>query len=265
MFVTRLISGVVLLVLLAFFLFTGNIWLFGMCLALSLMGMFELYRIYGYHKGILGYAGYIAAILYYVAVYMNINVLETGILVMSLIVILGVYVITFPKYKSEEVAICYFAFVYVAVMLSYIYRIRIMENGIYCVWLVFICSWGNDTCAYCVGRLFGKHKMSPKLSPKKSVEGAVGGIAGAALIAAIYGYAFSSRLTTLSNPAAACAIACAAGAFISIFGDLAASAIKRNHDIKDYGRLIPGHGGIMDRFDSVIFTAPIVYYVLTLL
>ena len=121
------------------------------------------------------------------------------------------------------------------------------------MWLIFLCSWGADTCAYCVGMLIGKHKMAPVLSPKKSVEGAVGGVAGAALL----GFLF--QLAT-DGPSYEYAVICAVGALISMVGDLAASAIKRNMEIKDYGTLIPGHGGILDRFDSVIFTAPIIYY-----
>ena len=107
--------------------------------------------------------------------------------------------------------------------------------------------------------LLGKHKLAPVLSPKKSVEGAVGGVVGAALLGAIYAAVVGSHLEA-ENPVITYAIICAVGALISMVGDLAASAIKRNHNIKDYGTLIPGHGGIMDRFDSVIFTAPVIYY-----
>ena len=107
--------------------------------------------------------------------------------------------------------------------------------------------------------LIGKHKMSPKLSPKKSVEGAVGGVAGAALLGAIYGAAISGKMGG-SGHILSFALICAVGGLISMVGDLAASAIKRNHGIKDYGKLIPGHGGILDRFDSVIFIAPVIYY-----
>ena len=105
----------------------------------------------------------------------------------------------------------------------------------------------------------GKHKMTPKLSPKKSIEGAVGGILGAALLFVLYTHFVVNQYTmmTLSLPLAACLGA--AGALVSMVGDLAASAVKRDHEIKDYGKLIPGHGGIMDRFDSVIVAAPIVF------
>ena len=148
---------------------------------------------------------------------------------------------------------------YVAVMLSYIYQTRNLPGGIFSVWLVFVCSWGCDTCAYCVGMLIGNHKLAPILSPKKSIEGGIGGILGAALIGVLYGLA----INYWGNAAADIleyAIIGAVGGAISQIGDLAASAIKRYHNIKDYGKLIPGHGGILDRFDSVIFTAPIIFY-----
>jgi len=150
-------------------------------------------------------------------------------------------------------------------MLSYIYQVRILEDGALLVWLIFIGAWGSDTCAYCVGILIGKHKIAPKLSPKKSVEGCIGGILGASLMGFIYATIFQNHITGIVNPQVVFAIIGAASSVISQIGDMAASAIKRNHDIKDYGDLIPGHGGILDRFDSIIFTAPVVYYLATLL
>ena len=106
--------------------------------------------------------------------------------------------------------------------------------------------------------------MAPKLSPKKSVEGGIGGIAGAALLGVLYALAIN-KWGDAGAGIVRFAIIGAAGGAISQVGDLAASAIKRNHNIKDYGKLIPGHGGILDRFDSVIFTAPIIYYLSVLL
>ena len=97
-----------------------------------------------------------------------------------LIVLMFVYVFTYPKYQTEQLLAAFFGVFYVAVMLSYVYQTRMLSAGTYIVWLIFLCSWGCDTCAYCVGMLIGKHKMTPKLSPKKSVEGAVGGVIGAA-------------------------------------------------------------------------------------
>ena len=107
--------------------------------------------------------------------------------------------------------------------------------------------------------------MAPKLSPKKSIEGAVGGVVGAALLGAAYAAILNRTVAVTGAGVVQYAIICAVGALISMVGDLAASAIKRNHEIKDYGNLIPGHGGILDRFDSVIFTAPIIYYMAIML
>ena len=173
----------------------------------------------------------------------------------------GVYVLQYPKFNTEQVFAGIVGFLYLPLMLSYIYQIRVSADGLYSLWLIFICSWGCDTCAYCVGMLFGKHKLAPVLSPKKSIEGAVGGVVGAAILGAIYGAAVNSQMV-MENAPLYFAIICAAGAVISQFGDLIASGIKRQHGIKDYGKLIPGHGGVLDRFDSVIFTAPLIYALL---
>ena len=129
-------------------------------------------------------------------------------------------------------------------MLSYLYQVRAMADGKYLVWLIVLSSWGCDTCAYCAGMLLGKHKLAPVLSPKKIHRGSRGrrgrsGPSGLFICAATLG----TRWWRLAIPVVACAAACAIAAVISQIGDLAASAIKRNHNVKDYGHLIPGHGG----------------------
>ena len=182
----------------------------------------------------------------------------------SLLFLLSAYVLTYPKFKDFDMMGAFLPFIYVGIMLSYIYRIRALEHGIVLVYLVFVSSWVNDVFAYLVGRTIGKHKLSPILSPKKSIEGFFGGIAGAALFGCIFGAVFNKFVAATDLAILKFAVIGAVGAIPAVIGDLAASAIKRNHDIKDYGKLIPGHGGIMDRFDSAIFTAPIVYYLLTL-
>ena len=162
--------------------------------------------------------------------------------------------------RDVESLLAFFGIVYVAVMLSYVYQIRVLKNGVYLAFLVFICSWGCDTCAYCVGKTMGKHKMAPVLSPKKSVEGAVGGVLGTALLTVLYAFIFRVQMGLEVRGIIVLAVISAVAGLISMVGDLTASAIKRNYDIKDYGTLIPGHGGIMDRFDSMMITAPIIYY-----
>ena len=150
-------------------------------------------------------------------------------------------------------------------MLSFLYLTRELNHGIYIVWLIIISSWGCDTCAYAVGMLIGKHKAFPVLSPKKSWEGCIGGVVGAGLIGALYGYFVVETAIPYQTVTWIIMFICMVGAVMSQVGDLAASAIKRNHDIKDYGKLIPGHGGIMDRFDSVIVTAPMIFFLAALL
>ena len=173
-------------------------------------------------------------------------------LVITLMLFLAVYVFSFPKYDTRKITEAYFGILYVPVMLSFIYQTRMLEDGFQLVWLIFLSAWGCDTCAYCTGVLIGKHRLAPVLSPKKSIEGAIGGVVGAALLGALFG-------ALAEGDPGLYAVICGVGAAASQIGDLAASAVKRQHDIKDYGTLIPGHGGILDRFDSVIVTAPMIY------
>ena len=174
MFVTRLISGIVLIIIALVTIISGNNVLLTTTLILSLIGVFELYRIADVQKKALGIAGYLAVIGYYLLLYFDLKDYIIMLALGFLGIIMAIYVLTFPKYNSEQVMTTFFGFFYVAVMLSYVYQVRMLLNGSILVWLIFLCSWGCDTCAYCVGMLFGKHKMAPKLSPKKSVEGAIG-------------------------------------------------------------------------------------------
>lgn len=264
MFKTRLISGIILVLVALLTICSGDLILLLTLLGISMIGMQELYKVMGVRKdtfNLLECAGYAGIVLFYGALYFKAPVSGELLILAALILMMFVYVFTYPKYEANQIMSALFGLVYVGVMLSFIYQTRMIEGeGKYLVWLIFICSWGCDTCAYCVGMLFGKHKMAPKLSPKKSIEGAIGGVAGAALLGFIYGMIFETRMEVIIQPGFTSACACAIAAVISQIGDLAASAIKRNHDIKDYGHLIPGHGGILDRFDSMIFTAPAIYF-----
>lgn len=260
MFRTRLLSGIVLVAIALVLIGIGGDLLLAGLFAVSIIGMFELYRVFHIEKSLLGVIGYLAATVYYINLRVSFLPEMELFALGFLILLMAVYVLKFPKYKAEQIFAGFTGVFYVAFMLSCIYRTRRMETGAYIVWLIFLCSWGSDTCAYCVGVLFGKHKMAPKLSPKKSVEGAVGGVLGAVLLTILYGWIFRGPMALTMGDIWMLAGISGAGALISMVGDLAASAVKRNYDIKDYGTLIPGHGGILDRFDSVIFTAPIIYY-----
>ena len=255
MFKTRLLSGILLVVIALITVITGGNVLFATLFLISMIGIYELYRVFEIENKAVGICGFLFVAGYYGLLYAKPLLPDTTdwfmLLFMTFVIcLMAVLVFSYPKYRTEQVLAAFFGVFYVAVMLSYIYQTRILPGGVFQV--------------YCVGMLIGKHKMAPKLSPKKSVEGGIGGIAGAALIAVLYALAIN-HWGNAGVSAASFAIIGAAGGAISQIGDLAASAIKRNHDIKDYGKLIPGHGGILDRFDSIIFTAPIIYYLCVLL
>ena len=266
MFVTRLISGIVLLIIALLVMWLGGPVLALVLLGISLIAYRELTKallcateerkLNGLEMvGMLGVLGF------YVTVWLGADATLLFMCIVALFMAeMFLYVITFPKFKAEQVMAAVFAFLYAPVMLSFVYLTRALSIGHYTVWLILISSWGCDTCAYAVGKLIGKKKIFPVLSPHKSLEGCIGGVVGAALIGALYGYFVLRGMVPEQHVVPIIAFICAAGAVMSMVGDLAASAIKRNHNIKDYGKLIPGHGGIMDRFDSMIVTAPMVYF-----
>ena len=278
MFFVRLRSSIVLVIVALLLLLSGG-WVLALgMLVVSLIAFHELMRACGAahahsaengntkHWSALEVTGCIGAVLYYLIVYGNVQpVYWLGMLAAVFLGMMLVYVASFPQLTAQQVMDAFFSFFYAPVLFSFIFLTRQLPGGIYMVWLIFISSWICDTCAYLAGMAFGKHKLAPVLSPKKSVEGAIGGVVGSAAVRALFGWLFLDKLFVGQNMVWVIALICGVGAVISQVGDLAASGIKRNHEIKDYGKLIPGHGGIMDRFDSVLFTAPIIYYLAILL
>ena len=245
-----------------------------MLLLIAEQGLFEFYRTTGVYKGskddrsILEKIGYTGTAVYFLAemAIKNNSLLKLFlILCIVFVAMLAAYVLTFPEFDAEMIVKAFFGFMYVPVMLGFIYMTRSMRSGEYMVWMIYISSWICDTCAYLVGVRLGKHRLAPILSPKKSIEGAIGGIVGSALFAILFSYVFK-RAYNISEGTGVLSFVLigAVGAVVSQIGDLAASAFKRNYDVKDYGTIIPGHGGILDRFDSVIFTAPMIYFLATL-
>ena len=261
---TRCISGAVLVVIALVTILSGGYVLAATLLAISCIGFYELSKACKVHTekmNALEMACYIAIAAFYgITFFATDDTLVLLWAVLFFLSIMGIYVFTFPKYHANQIMAAFFCVLYAPVMFSFVYRIRMTEYGIYLVWMVFIASWVSDTFAYFTGVLLGKHKLAPVLSPKKSIEGSIGGVAGSALVGALFGYLFATKVGQEVNLIVVCAMLGALGSVISQMGDLAASAIKRNYEIKDYGKLIPGHCGIMDRFDSVIVTAPIIYF-----
>ena len=150
-----------------------------------------------------------------------------------------------------DVAMVFTSVTYVTVSFTAMSLTRYMQNGAYIFGLVFVAAWMCDVFAYFTGRFFGKHKLAPHLSPKKTVEGSIGGIIFAVLGCVLYGL-IVSKVSGLSARYLVLALLGLVLSVISQIGDLWASLIKREHGIKDYSRMLPGHGGVMDRFDSIL-------------
>ena len=144
---------------------------------------------------------------------------------------------------------------------SCLMRLRLMEHGGGIVLIVLVAAFCSDSAALFAGMAFGKHKLAPRVSPKKTIEGAVGGLAGGMLGMIIFRIVFF-LVTEVQLNIAWCVVLGLAGAVMGQLGDLSFSAVKRECGIKDYGRLLPGHGGVLDRFDSVIFAAPVVWLII---
>lgn len=271
MFWTRLISGAVMIVIALVTMFLGGPYLAGILLLISLVGYRELTKAQKVNEASKGFngletVGMIGVVIYYIIMYFW---QDTTFLLACIVLVfmaeMFLYVISFPRYHAQQVVTAIFSFLYAPVMLSFMYMTRMSEQGIYLVWLILISSWGCDTCAYCVGKLIGRKKIFPVLSPHKSLEGCIGGVVGAALIGGLYAYFVVEQVISDQKVLWIIVFISAVGALMSMVGDLAASAIKRNHNIKDYGKILPGHGGIMDRFDSMIVTAPMIYFLSVLM
>ena len=243
MFIKRFISAVILLAFAAIALVTGGDFLLAASAVVAIGGTYEILKVDSLHKTPLGAVSYIAAAGYYVMLYLEKQQYFTLWIVFMLILLLTSYVFSYPKYDAKQVGL----------------------YGNWFVWLIIIGASGSDTFAYLTGMLIGRHHFS-ELSPKKTIEGCVGGVLGTAVLALVYSFFLPEGVDTLFgvNVHILLLICGAVCSIVSQIGDLAASAIKRNYGIKDYSNLIPGHGGIMDRFDSILFTAPLVYYMIQL-
>jgi phosphatidate cytidylyltransferase len=268
----RIISSVVAIPLLLIFIILGGLPLRLAVLALSLIGQYELYKaVSGKFKlvHIFGFALELAysCLLYCYQISGEFKYLF-GIGFTVAIAVPAVLLTLVFAHRTNNIndgSITIFGFFYVGVLMSLICEIR-SYGGMMYAWLPFIFAFGSDTGAYFSGKAFGKHKLTPELSPKKTVEGAIGGVVTVAVLTCIYFTVCSKLYDNVGIESIAVFTAVGAiGAVFSQLGDLAASSIKRYVNIKDYGWLMPGHGGVMDRFDSVLFTIPLVFAVVWLM
>ncbi len=189
---------------------------------------------------------------------------ENGIFSMlTLMAVYVFYIFSLPVFTNnsicfDDVSKTAMMSIYISVGFSCIILLRDLEDGQYLYIMAFMGAWITDIFAYFTGMLFGKHKLSPIISPKKTVEGSIGGILLCTLSFVAYGAILNKFLDADSN-LIQYAILGFFASLVSQLGDLIASAIKRKHDVKDYGRIFPGHGGVLDRFDSIIAVAPVLY------
>ena len=171
-------------------------------------------------------------------------------------------IFTNMKTNFKGIAYTLFGMIYVIGFIGFIALIRGLENGRVLIWYAIIAAWGTDTFAYLIGKRYGKHKFS-KVSPKKSIEGCVAGTIGAIVIAIIY-TAIMNKFGYNYSYLAIIGITFVLS-LVSQLGDFAASSIKRYVDVKDYSNLIPGHGGMLDRIDSLMFLSPFAYILLNMI
>ena len=264
---TRLGSAVVLVIVLLAIVFFAPPWAFSLAVcAVSFIVLREIIITFKHKtKKYLVITDYVFAILYMVTGFVNLGI---GNYIMYMITVLFVMtLLTFSIVDNKEIAfqdVCASLFVvlYSVVFLLHLSLIRRMDYGICQVFLAFIGAWIPDTAAYFAGNFFGKHKLIESISPNKTVEGAVGAIVGSVVIFMLYGLlmlAFGFRVHFVAL--LVLSLLCGVGAQL---GDLSASVMKRAYAAKDFGKLIPGHGGMLDRVDSLIFVTPIVYYFISI-
>lgn len=253
--VTRVLTGVLAVPLLIFLVYSGGWILKISSTVVVLLALREFYNSFQ-HKNIfpLSYVGYIFTIFMYInasSEYINISI------VMLTLTVLIIFLFT-KKVTYVDIAITLLGFLYVSLLLLHIILTSNLDSGLF-IWLIFIIAWIADTSAYFAGnflgsKIFGSKKLFPEVSPKKTIEGFIGGILGSVLISFLFSYFFIPEFAMHSI------ILGFFGSIISQVGDLIASRVKRSVGIKDFGNIMPGHGGILDRFDSILLVAPFVYY-----
>ena len=276
---TRIISGVVGVVLLVGLMFLMNTPVFSIAVALlSLIAVHEITGVAKVENKFIRVLSMIFAAATPIVIDYNLlsrfEIPYSSVLIVFTLVILILMLSQYEKTKFEHVAISFFSAVAVPFSFSVLIMLRDFhetskysdKHSLFFIIFALCCAWLTDTFAYFVGSKFGKHKMSPKISPKKSVEGAIGGVVGAAVLNTVLVIIFN-QFVFESNPISVWFVipVSIVLSVISMLGDLSASVIKRNYGAKDFGKIMPGHGGVMDRFDSCLFTLPTLYFIIPFL
>lgn len=254
MLLPRILSAIVCIPLVILVVFYGGLPLIALCALVMFLALFETKRMFD-RLGLDVPFGLMSVgiTMLLVSVYFYKDAALTGSILATVFIFLIWIVFLYPKCSLVEMAMGLLATFYVGLFI-YFYLLRTLPGG--WIWIIFmlIGTWASDTSAYFVGKVLGRHPLAPVLSPGKTLEGAIGGISGSILVAAglILIYPSMPGLSLLLL-----------GLFLGVaaqIGDLVESAFKRQVGVKDAGNIIPGHGGILDRLDSMLFTAPLVYY-----
>lgn len=261
--IKRFISGMIFFLAVAVILIFGNSTAVNLTIsAVAIIAINEYFNSLSKKYKVERWIGNILAIL---LAFINVLPKEMLILMFPIGIALLFFkvIITEMKTNFVDIAITGFGIIYIIGFIMFIPLIYMSEHGKLLIWYLAISAWGTDTFAYLVGIKFGKHKLTP-ISPKKSIEGSIGGIVGSTLIAIIYTY-FINKICNAGISYLEITGIAVVLSVLSQIGDLAASSIKRYVDIKDFGKIIPGHGGMLDRIDSILFIAPFAYFLLTMI
>ena len=255
---TRVLSAFIMLPLMAVIYF-GGYWLVVMCFAIGVLGVREFFKGFGTMgiKPSFPIAVLSAIGLYAIFLLGGQTEWFLGWIFFTVLASL-LYLFNIENRKLEDAMATITGIFYIVYFSFHVVLVETTGDPSILVWLIVLSAFGSDVCAYFTGMSIGRHNLCPKISPKKTIEGAIGGVIGSILVCGIFGFYFAEQYFFH------CLAIGAIGAVISQCGDLTASIFKRKMGIKDYGNLIPGHGGILDRFDSVLFTAPTIYYYIQL-
>ncbi len=256
---SRLISGVIGAVLLIAIVLSGTVPLRIAVALISALMVYELGRAVKLHAAFILPAALFAALLSSEVIPPD---FREAVVCLFLLVALFTLLCGHKRLHTTDAALCCLFAVFVGFFMGCITKIRLAEGGEYWIWLVFIGAWVSDVFAYFSGRFFGKRKLIPAVSPKKTVAGAIGGALGAAAGFLLFGYLANAGLGNVHL--VGLFFAGLVAAVCGQIGDLVASVIKRQYGIKDYGKIMPGHGGAMDRFDSILFVAPVLSFYMQL-
>ena len=261
----RVITGAAIAVVVLVILFSNVVVTGAFVALLALVAQYEFLKVVGMgEKPVLLGANLIFSVIFAGMVLAQYNGAIPALAAIYVILLFAIMLFNHEKTEFNHIALCVFSLVYITASMLHIVATRQLEFGNLYIFLIFIGAFATDTCAYFVGVLFGKHKLCPKVSPKKTIEGAVGGEVGTVLLMLAFGYV-AGRINNMDVNYIYLGILGVLSGLFSQLGDLTASIIKRQYGVKDYGNVLPGHGGIMDRLDSIVLMAPLVYYFVTVL